>query len=230
VTRSAIRTEEQRWRRGDSWVILGAVILGVILAGIVVSIYQLQASLQTSNDARDMLARQVQGLGQTPVAGPPGSRGDPGQSVTGPPGRQGEPGPIGPTGPVGPSGPTGKTGTPGASATSVPGARGAAGQPGTAGARGEPGPAGAPGAPGKDGADGAPGKDGTDGRPPAGWTYTDPQGVQYTCVPVDGFDPNAPRYQCTAASSPAPSSSPARQGLVGVGALAMTAMYRRLNG
>lgn len=224
MTRSAIRADEQRWRRGDTWTISGAILLGLVLAGIVVSIYQLQAALQTANDARDALARQVQGLGHQPVAGPPGSRGDPGQSVTGPRGAQGEPGPIGPTGPVGPIGPTGQTGTSGLSATGAPGT---AGQPGTVGAKGDIGPTGAPGAPGKDGADGAPGKNGTDGRPPAGWTYTDPQGVTYNCVPVDGFDPNSPRYKCTPASQPSPSPA-SRRGLLGVGALAMTGMYRRI--
>ncbi|WP_261715657.1 hypothetical protein [Streptomyces sp. ASQP_92] len=225
MTRSTIRTEEQRWRRGDSWVILGAIILGIALAAIVVSIYQLQSSLQTSNDARDMLARQVQELGHTPVAGPPGSRGEPGQSLTGPRGPEGEPGPVGPTGPVGPAGKTGQTGTPGTSATGAPGT---AGQPGSVGPQGSPGPTGPAGAPGKDGTDGAAGKDGTDGKPPAGWTYTDPQGVEYQCVPADGFDPNAPRYKCTAVNQPPPSPA-ARRSLFGVGALAMSSMYRRLN-
>jgi hypothetical protein len=211
-------------RRTDVWFALGVLVAVGVLCWIVITMAQLGQSLRTANDARDALARQVQGLGHQPVAGPPGSRGDPGQSVTGPRGAQGEPGPIGPTGPVGPIGPTGQTGTPGLSATGAPGT---AGQPGTVGAKGDIGPTGPPGTPGKDGADGAPGKNGTDGRPPAGWTYTDPQGVQYTCTPVDGFDPNAPRYKCTPASQPSPSPA-SRRGLLGVGALAMTGMYRRI--
>lgn len=213
------------WRlpRAEWLIALTLVVVVLMLGWLAVQAVTLTQDLRTANDARDLLARQVQELGHSPVAGPPGSRGDPGQSVTGPRGPQGEPGPVGPTGPVGPSGPTGKTGTPGMSATGAPGT---AGQPGTAGSKGDPGPSGPPGAPGKDGADGAAGKNGTDGRPPAGWTYTDPQGVQYTCSPVDGFDPNAPRYKCAAASQP---STASRRGLLGIGALAMNGMYRRIN-
>ncbi|MEV5944847.1 hypothetical protein, partial [Streptomyces sp. NPDC051994] len=59
------------------------------------------------------------------------------------------------------------------------------------------------------------------------WTYTDPQGVQYTCVPAANFDPNAPRYTCAPAGKPSPSPA-SRRGLLGVGALAMTGMYRRI--
>lgn len=221
MSRTEIRAEERRWRRGDTWAVCGALALGAILAGIVLSIYQMQSDLTVANQARDALARQVQGLGHQPIAGPPGSRGDPGESVTGPRGPQGEPGPAGPTGPPGPVGPTGQTGISATGAPGLNGATGPSGQPGI------PGPTGAPGIPGKDGTDGAPGKDGTDGRPPAGWTYTDPKGVTYNCVPVDGFDPNAPRYTCSAASSPSPSPA-ARRGLLGVGALAMSSMYRRL--
>ncbi|MFF3151792.1 collagen-like protein [Streptomyces sp. NPDC057910] len=214
-------------RRTDVWFALGVLVAVGVLCWIVVTMQQLGQSLRTANDARDALARQVQGLGHQPVAGPPGSRGDPGQSVIGPRGPEGVPGLVGPTGPTGPAGPTGKTGVPGVSATGAPGT---AGRTGAAGAKGDPGPSGAPGTPGKDGADGAPGKngtDGTDGRPPAGWTYADPQGVQYTCTPASGFDPNAPRYTCAPASQPSPSPA-SRRGLLGVGALAMTGMYRRI--
>ncbi|MGW2861965.1 hypothetical protein [Streptomyces sp. NPDC001205] len=227
MSRTEIRADERRWRRGDTWAVFGALALGAVLAGIVLSIYQMQSDLTVANQARDALARQVQGLGHQPIAGPPGSRGDPGQSVTGPRGPQGDPGPAGPTGPPGPIGPTGQTGI---SATGAPGMNGAAGPTGQAGIPGPVGPTGAPGAAGKDGTDGAPGKDGkdgADGKPPAGWTYTDPQGVTYNCVPVDGFDPSAPRYKCSPTTSPSPSPA-ARRGLLGVGALAMSAMYRRL--
>lgn len=216
-------------RRTDAWYALAVLAAVGVLAWIVITMQQLSQSLRTANDARDALARQVQGLGHQPIAGPPGSRGDPGQSVTGPRGPQGEPGPVGPTGPVGPIGPTGQTGQTGIPGVSITGAPGTAGQ---VGPTGPVGPTGAPGAPGKDGAtgaDGAPGKNGTNGQPPSGWTYTDPQGIQYRCDPVDNFDPNTPRYKCSPVASPSPSPSPAsRRGLLGVGALAMTGMYRRI--
>jgi hypothetical protein len=79
-----------------------------------------------------------------------------------------------------------------------------------------PGPAGPSGAAGQAGADGAAGQDGTDGKngaPPSSWTYTDQDGNEYSCVPVEDFDPGNPRYRCTQTStaSPDPSSSPTPQ-------------------
>jgi hypothetical protein len=68
---------------------------------------------------------------------------------------------------------------------------------------GPPGPQGQPGV-GQTGPAGAPGKDGAPGSPPAGWTWTDPSGTTYNCVP-DGQTP-APHYTC-AAPSPSPSAS-----------------------
>lgn len=170
------------------------------------------------------LRQQVTVKGGTPVAP------DPTKAVDNLEDRAKVPVPI-----PGPPGPKGDAGMPAPTITPSPGASGASGKPGADST--VPGPSGPPGqnatgVPGKDGADGAPGKDGrdgTDGRPPAGWTYSDPQGVQYTCTPVDNFDPNAPRYKCTAASQPSPSPSPAARSLMGVGALAMTGMYRRLD-
>ncbi|MDR3084566.1 MAG: hypothetical protein LBV60_27245, partial [Streptomyces sp.] len=177
------------WRlpRAEWLIALTLVIVALMLGWLAVQAVTLSHDLDTANGARDALARQVQGLGHQPIAGPPGSRGDPGQSITGPRGPQGDPGPTGPPGPVGP---TGQTGQAGISATGAPGINGAVGPTGQAGVPGGVGPTGAPGAAGKDGAAGAPGKDGkdgTDGKPPAGWSYTDPQGVTYNCVPVDGF-------------------------------------------
>ncbi|GGU13358.1 collagen-like protein [Streptomyces violascens] len=134
-------------------------------------------------------------------------------------------------GPPGPKCDPGDPGKPAPTLTPSPGPPGAAGKdgadstvPGPAGPTGPAGPA------GKDGTDGAAGRDGTDGRPPAGWTYTDPQGVTYSCGPADGFDPAAPRYRCSAAGGAASPSPASRRGLLGVGVLAMSSVYRRLGG
>jgi hypothetical protein len=183
------------------------VALAVMLAGsllmawIIFTVLHMNRELTTQELARDRLAQQVQQLGATPVAGPPGSRGEPGPS--GAPGRDAptpdmtaiariaaglvtpSPGPSGPPGSPGPSstvaGPAGPSGLPGADST-VPGPTG---------------PAGAPGA---------------SGSPPAGWTFTY-QGVTYTCTPVAAFNPASPQYQCTAASpSPSPSPTPTIHG------------------
>jgi hypothetical protein len=80
-----------------------------------------------------------------------------------------------------------------------------------------PGPTGPAGPAGQD-ATGAPGKDGADGKdgaPPSEWTYTDQDGNEYRCVPVDDFDPDNPRYHCTQTSTaspePEPSPSPSQE-------------------
>jgi hypothetical protein len=138
-----------------------------------------------------------------PIPGPPGPKGD-----------KGDPAPI-----ITPSpGPTGATGRPGINSTI----------PGPAGPAGIAGPAGQNGADGKPGQDGTNGRDGAAGSPPAGWTYTDPAGVAYTCSPVANFDPAAPRYTCAADSTAPPSPSPAGRGTLGLIALSGTAAYRRL--
>lgn len=211
--------------------VIAVTVLAVLAftVWLAVQVVGLHNSLDTSNAARDALAAQVQHLGASPVAGPPGSRGAPGPAVTGPSGPSGPPGAQGPSGSPGASaspipGPIGPAGSPGPVST-VPGPSGSPGATGASGAQGAPGPAGA------DGKDGAPGKDGTNGRdgangaPPAGWTYTDPAGQTYTCSPVAGFDPQSPRYACTA-DQPAPPPS-ASHSLLGVVALASTAAYRR---
>lgn len=146
-----------------------ALLLGGLLALLVAYIWwqtsQLTHDLRTANEARDALASQVQGLGEKPVAGPPGSRGEPGTSVTGPPGPSGPPGPQGQSGVsvTGRPGEDGEAGTPGAagqpgepgrdgeSVTGPAGPPGPQGEPGPAGPQGEPGPAGADGTDGKDG-------------------------------------------------------------------------------
>jgi hypothetical protein len=212
--RAQIRAQERRWRRGDGFALIAALVLGSAVAWILLSVLSLQDDLRTSNDARDALARQVQSLGQKPVGGPPGSRGEPGKTVIGAPGPTGPSGPPGPSGKPaptitpspgrpGPSGPPGPSGQPGADST-IPGPTGPAGQDGAAGADGQDG------APGKDGTDGT---DGQDGAPPAAWTFTDQDGNTYRCTPVDDFDPNNPRYDCTQTSTanPEPSPTPSQQ-------------------
>lgn len=145
--------------RADVLFAVAAAIGLAVLAWVVLTIQGLGRDLRTANDARDALARQVQQLGEKPVAGPPGSRGEPGESVTGPPGPQGE---VGPSGPPGPSGSPGKAGKDG-----VAGQVGATGEPGAVGATGPAGPAGPPGPqgePGPAGLQGPAGEDGQDGQ------------------------------------------------------------------
>jgi hypothetical protein len=186
-------------RRDDVKYAALAVIAVAAFAGLAIWLQGLSHDLRVSNEARDALARQVQKLGATPVAGPPGSRGEAGKTVVG--GR-------GPSGPPGPSGAPGKAAP---TITPSPGPAGPVGPPGAPGADstipGPTGPAGASGAPGQDGQagqDGQDGSDGKDGAPPSEWTYTDQDGNEYRCVPVDGFDPDNPRYQCTQTSTASP--------------------------
>ncbi|MFC9618695.1 hypothetical protein ACFTXM_01385 [Streptomyces sp. NPDC056930] len=79
-----------------------ALAAAVALAGfafLVVTMQGLPHDLRTANEARDALAQQVERLGESPVAGPPGPTGAPGtygQSVVGPAGPKGDTGPAGP--------------------------------------------------------------------------------------------------------------------------------------
>ena len=209
MTRTELRKADQQNRRGDLLAVLLAVAVGALLAWVIYSVQGLTDDLRTANQARDALAHQVQQLGGKPVAGPPGSRGEPGPAGVGPsgaPGVQGVPGRPGASGAPGKPGAKstvpGPAGSPGAGST-VPGPQGVQGVPGAEST--VPGPKGDKGDPGVAGQDG---KDGAAGAPPAGWTYTDPAGVTYTCSPVDGFDPSAPRYACTADTAPPSSPSP----------------------
>ncbi|MFE5628487.1 collagen-like protein [Streptomyces sp. NPDC056543] len=169
MSRATLRAEERRWRRGDALAVLAAIALGLVLAGILMSVRSLQLELRTANEARDQLAAQVEELGGQPVAGPPGSRGQPGRTVVGPPGpigpqgSPGETGPAGPPGPTGPVGAVGPSGSPGVSGTDGVGVPGPTGPPGPAGPQGEPGPAGRDGTDGRDGADGTNGQTCPDG-------------------------------------------------------------------
>lgn len=158
MTRSELRAEQRRWRRGDLLAVVAAVVAGLALAWVMFAIRDLTDKLETANEARDALARQVEQLGATPVAGKPGSRGEPGRSIIGPKGDRGEPGPSGSPGEdgrAGDDGDDGAGGSPGPAgspgADGVPGAGGPQGEPGPAGPQGEPGPAGQDGSDGKDG-------------------------------------------------------------------------------
>jgi hypothetical protein len=204
-----------------------AVALGLAgFAFLIITMQGLAHDLRAANEARDALAAQVQQLGEKPVAGPPGSRGEPGKGTvgpTGPPGPQGDIGPSGPPGPSGPSGPVGPSGTPGADGvgeTGAPGQDGAAGDAGPAGPpgpQGEPGPAGPAGPAGPQGEQGPAGEDGTDGRD----GQTCPDG--YSMQPAKD-DPDALVCRRTTSTD----QPPAGDGLLGLGALAATAAYRRL--
>lgn len=183
-----------------------------------------------AGDVRALRA-QVQSEGKTPVAP------DPSKAVPSLPDRTEVPVPIpGPKGDKGDQGAPGAAGSPAPVITPSPGATGAAGAqgaPGKDGANGQdglPGKDGQDGAPGKDGTNGVDGRDGAAGQPPAGWTWTDPSGQSYACSPVDGFDPAAPRYACTAdaTATPPPTDSTNTSGILGVGMLAATATYRKL--
>lgn len=128
---------------------LAALLAAGLMAAGLWAFLNLSKQLADANRARDQLAAQVQGLGASPVAGPPGSRGAPGD--------------VGPSGPPGPTGPPGADGSDGKS--------GSPGSPGPSGSPGEPGTVGKSGADGADGTDGQAGPVGPAG--PQG-----PQGEQ----------------------------------------------------
>lgn len=210
-------------RRRDA---MFAVVVGLGLAGfafLVITMQGLAHDLRAANEARDALASQVEQLGQKPVAGPPGSRGEPKEGPVGPTGSagpQGKPGPTGPSGPAGPSGKPGPSGTPGVDGvgeTGAPGQDGPAGEAGPPGPQGEPGPAGPAGPAGPQGPQGERGERGAQGPPGPAC----PDG--YSLQPAKG-DPDALVCRRTTTSE-----EPAgEQGLLGLGILAGTAAYRRL--
>ena len=186
-------------RRADVWFAVGSVTALALLAWVVITMQQLSHDLRTANDARDLLAAQVQKLGGKPVAGPPGSRGETGQSIVGPRGPQGEPGPSGSPGASGSPGKAGSTGAAGASGLpGMTGATGAAGSPGPQGVQGEPGPAGPQGEPGPAGQDGQDGRDG----------QTCPDGYS---LQAPSWDPDALVCRKDGAPDPGGSNSPSPQ-------------------
>jgi len=178
------------------WLVAFTGLMVVLFLGwLAIQVVTLSNDLREANRARDALAAQVQSLGQTPVAGPPGSRGEPGESI------------VGPSGPPGPAGPSG---VPGDDATGKPGKDGQDGQDGATGAPGEPGtngtdgesvtgPAGPPGAQGEPGPAGPQGEPGTDGRD--GQTCPDGYSLQ---PPAD--DPDA--LVCRRDGAPPPDDDP----------------------
>ncbi|MFF5278808.1 collagen-like protein [Streptomyces sp. NPDC000133] len=222
------RTERLLYRRRYLlWIVAGMLFLGGGLALAFLQIDraesradQLAAEADLRGGAVTTLATdvrtlrsQIQAKGGTPAAP------DPAKAVEGLPDRAEVPVPI--PGPPGPKGDKGDTGDVGPTATPSPGPSGAAGRagadsvvPGPAGPKGDTGPAGAPGADGKDGQDGRPGVDG----------QTCPDGYSLQPPPDD---PDA--LVCRRDGAQAPTSGTG-SGLLGLGALTATSMYRRLDG
>jgi hypothetical protein len=216
----SVQASNQRLADGQA---AQATVITRLSAGLDTTRQQLQQhGVKPSAPPAQSIVKAVPGVPGTPgVAGSPGvpgAAGSPGpaSTVPGPSGPPGKPGPVSTV-----PGPAGPVGAPGADST-VPGP---AGEPGAPGADSTvPGPKGDKGDTGDRGAAGAP------GSPPAGWSYTDPTGVAYTCSPVDNFDPSAPRYACTPdpVTPTTPASPASNRSLVGVGMLVSSAMYRRL--
>lgn len=182
-----------------------AVLFGLAgFALLVLWLHSLTDDLRTANQARDALASQVQRLGASPVGGPPGSRGEPGKSVTGPSGPKGdkgdpgEPGPSGSPGPTGATGKTGSSGTDGVGEPGTAGATGAVGPAGPAGPQGEPGPAGPEGPAGEDGKDAQ--------SCPDGYSWQTPS-----------YDPYAKICRQDGAPDPEPSNGNGNSGLLSAG-------------
>jgi hypothetical protein len=142
---------QTRSRRGNVLAVGGAILAGAALF----TVQDLAVDLREANEARDALARQVQQLGGTPVAGKPGSRGD-----------------VGPSGVPGRAGTDGKDGKNATPITPRPGASGAPGKPGADST--VPGRSGEPGRPGVDST--VPGPTGPAGQPGADSTVPGPQG------------------------------------------------------
>jgi hypothetical protein len=238
VTNPDTGVQPRKARRASMGAAIGGVAGLSLAAFIALVLHSVQASNQRLADGQaaqatvisrlstslDTTRQQLQQHGVTPSAPPAQS------IVQGVPGVPGTPGTQGAPGSPGVKGDKGDPGSPAPVITPSPGASGApgvAGKDGTNGVDGLPGRDGKDGAPGKDGTNGTDGRDGVDGKPPAGWTWTDPAGLSYSCT-MD--DPSGPHYTCAPdpVVSPSAPASPARSGLLGVGLLVGTASYRRL--
>lgn len=215
----------RRWR-GFA---LAAVLL--VLSGAVVLVWlridhadqrasDLAAEADRRGDAVTTLATNVRTLrAQITAKGGTPAAPDPGDAVEDLPARTEVPVPI--PGPPGPVGAKGDRGPAGPAATPVPGPSGPTGQAGADST--VPGPTGPAGPPGPAGKDGAAGKDGTNGRDGANG-QTCPPGYSLQPPPDD---PDALVCRRDGAEPP---SSGSRKGLLDLGALSATAMYRRLDG
>lgn len=197
---------ERKWRNDAIFAVCVLVTL-TAFALLALWVQSLSHDLRVSNEARDLLAQQVQALGEKPVAGPPGSRGEPGESVIGPKGDQGARGETGPTGPPGKQGEKGEkgdTGSEGATGVSMTGAPGSDGQ---AGAAGPPGPQGMPGPQGPQGDEGPQGEPGPSG--PAGAPCPDGYSLQ-----APSYDPDALVCRRDAAPDPGAENNDKAAGLI----------------
>lgn len=211
---------------------IGAAVVVLTLAGLLAWLMYLNQASQVQGSqigalskALDAQRAQAQRAGQTPVAPPPA------QILASPQIVRGDPGATGPAGRglaavwctsggrwqvsytdgtlindagacTGPPGIPGVAGSPGA-----PGSPGSTGSPGPqgpqgVGATGPPGPAGPTGETGPTGQAGANGQNGADGKPPAGWRWTDPAGIRYSCDRDASSPDSAPRYTCRPTSIP----------------------------
>lgn len=191
----ASREQVQR-RRDIAFAVAVLVSIGLFTL-MVVWVQNLAGDLRESNRDRDALARQVERLGGTPVAGDPGKAGE-----RGVPGAAGSDGDAGAKGDKGESGAKGEPGTDGKRGDA--GADGKDGQPGEPGLPGEDGAPGAAGANGADGAAGPPGPQGAQGE-------QGPRGEQGPAGPAcpDGFHLEAPVWDpyarvCREDGAPAP--------------------------
>jgi hypothetical protein len=173
--------------------VAGLVVVVLLMAWVIVTVFNQGQELDATRDDRTALAddlrkvrSQVEALGQEPAAPPPEERvGEPlSPGPQGPPGPKGDQGVRGDQGRPGDKGDRGDKGDKGDAgnpgATGPQGPIGPAGSQGPTGSQGPPGPAGAAGATGADGAQGPAGPQGPPGpqgeqgpQGPAG-----PQGAQ----------------------------------------------------
>ncbi|MGW2170430.1 collagen-like protein [Streptomyces sp. NPDC001705] len=213
----------RRWPvpRAEWLVAITGLLSAAFLAWLAIQVVALTADLQSAQEDRDALARQVEDLGGTPVAGPRGEPGERGASVTGPPGARGERGPSGPPGPSGTPGRPGTDGEPGSDGVDGPpgeagvsgldgepgaeGAPGSAGEAGAAGPAGPAGPAGSQGEPGPAGPQGPAGERGPAGADcPAGYSLRAPAWDEDALVCMRDTTPDDGEDQEPDTPSPSP--------------------------